>query len=221
MPKLSNLDRARALGFLEAGWTQHAVAAHFGICRKTVSRLQSRYRKTGDVKDRERSGRPRVTTQRQDRYIETTAVRKRFVTARSIQQSLNQAAGYGARRLSIQTIRNRLHASGLRARRPARRPLLTPAHREARLRWARRHRHWTMAQWRCVLFSDESRFCLRKSGWPFTSLEKTTRKICRVLCAKSDCVRRRQYYGLAWDSTRQSHTNGSPRRQSEQSTLYQ
>jgi hypothetical protein len=42
MTKLSNLDRARAVGFLEAGLTQHVVAVQFGVCPKIVSRLQFR-----------------------------------------------------------------------------------------------------------------------------------------------------------------------------------
>ncbi len=161
MAKLSNLERAHAIGFLEAGWTQVAVARHFGIHRKSVCRLVSRYRQTGDVKDRNRSGRSRVATRRQDRYTETSAVRRRFYTARSIQLDVQRAAGPRARRISDQTIRNRLYQAGLRAWRPARRPVLKAAHRAARLQWARLHRPWTRQQWQHVLFTDESRFCLK------------------------------------------------------------
>ena len=160
MVKLTNMDRARAIGFLEAGWVQTDVAIHFGVSRLTISRLQARLRATGDVADRPRSGRPRVTTRRQDRYIEVQATRSRFVSAHQIQLNIQAAAGPGNQRISTQTIRNRLHRAGLRARRPARRPLLTDVHKAARLQWARGHRHWTRAQWRRVLFTDESRFGL-------------------------------------------------------------
>ena len=155
------MDRGRALGFLQSGWSARRVAEHFGVHRVTISRLNSRFRDTGHVQDRSRSGRPRITTVRQDRYIETTAVRRRFVTARSIQLDLQRAAGPGAQRISDQTVRNRLHAATLRARRPAKCPALTDAHRAARLQWARQHRRWTRQDWGRVLFSDESRFCLR------------------------------------------------------------
>ncbi|GFW95921.1 transposable element Tcb2 transposase [Trichonephila clavipes] len=33
-------------------------------------------------------------------------------------------------------------------------------HRTARLQWCREHHNWTEQDWACVLFSDESRFCL-------------------------------------------------------------
>ena len=61
-----------------------------------------------------------------------------------------------------QTVRNRLHAAGIWAYRPAVRIVLTPRHRRARLRWTRAHARWTRAQWSRIVFSDESRFCLQQ-----------------------------------------------------------
>ena len=63
-------------------------------------------------------------------------------------------------RISTQTVRNRLHASGLHARKPAVRPPLTARHRNCRLQFARRHANWGVRRIRPVLFTDESRFCL-------------------------------------------------------------
>ena len=64
------------------------------------------------------------------------------------------------RRVSWQTIRNRSHDIGLRARGPMRLTPLTPEARRHRREWAEEHQHWGAEQWRSVLFSDESRFCL-------------------------------------------------------------
>ena len=63
-------------------------------------------------------------------------------------------------RISTQTVRNRFHASGLHARKPAVRPPLTARHRNCRLQFARRHANWGVRRIRPVLFTDESRFCL-------------------------------------------------------------
>ena len=63
--------------------------------------------------------------------------------------------------VSVQTIRNRLHAAGLKSRVPAKKPCLSQRHRAARLQFARNHVRWNRQQWRMVTFSDESRFCLR------------------------------------------------------------
>lgn len=158
MPRLSQLDRARALGNIQAGMGQAQVAAQFGVAKSTIKRLCRKYRQTGQVKDRPRSGRPCVTTPQDDRYISLTTLRNRTITARDLQARLR---GRGLN-ISDQTIRNRLHAAHLKARNAARRPEMTALHRQRRLRWCRDHRAWNLRQWSQVMFSDESRFCLRK-----------------------------------------------------------
>ena len=45
------------------------VSLHFGCTRKTIEYLRRRFRVTGNVADRPRSDRPRVTTAADDRYI--------------------------------------------------------------------------------------------------------------------------------------------------------
>ncbi len=39
---------------------------------------------------------------------------------------------------------------------------MTALHRQAHLRWCRQHVHWNLNMWRNVMFSNESRFCLRQ-----------------------------------------------------------
>jgi hypothetical protein len=158
--KLSNLDRARALGYLQSGRSARNVARTFHVSPTTMTNLLRRYNQTGDVKDRPRSGRPKVTTPVEDRRIRTIGLRRRVVSSPNIQSQIHAARGRGALRLSRQTIRNRLNGSGLRSRQPSVKQRLLPGHTQARLRWARIHAHWTRAQWRNVLFSDESRFSL-------------------------------------------------------------
>ncbi|KAK3105855.1 hypothetical protein FSP39_007173 [Pinctada imbricata] len=69
MPRLNKEQRLRAVGMIEADRRHSDVASHFGVTRITILRLASRYKTTGSVNDRRRSGRPRVTTAAQDRYI--------------------------------------------------------------------------------------------------------------------------------------------------------
>ena len=69
--------------------------------------------KTGTVQDRQRSGRPRVTSRRQDNYIRTSHLRNRFQSA-----SLTARSIPGHRRISPRTVRNRLREANIRPRRP-------------------------------------------------------------------------------------------------------
>ena len=66
-------------------------------------------------------------------------------------------------RISDQTVRNRLHQCGLRARRPLKGSTLKQCHRAARLQWGRTRHRWNRNTWQNILFSDESRFCLKFS----------------------------------------------------------
>lgn len=159
MPRLSLMDKARAIGQIQAGVPQKDVALLFGVSPSCISKLKYKYRATGDVKDRPRSGRPKVTTPQQDRYISMSALRNRRLSSRNLQARF---AGRYGRRISDQTVRKRLHAANLRARKPAKKPAMTALHRQNRMRWCRQHRPWNLNMWRNVMFSDESRFCLRK-----------------------------------------------------------
>lgn len=154
---LDHYSVARAVQLLEDGDRQCEVARRFGVSPSVVCRLWQRYRETGLYTQRPRTGRPRVLTARQDRYLTTLARRNRRLDAVSLRNEVQDATG---RRVSVQTILNRLHTAGLHARRPAVAPPLTRAHRRARLHFAREHVAWTLDMWRPVLFTDESRFCV-------------------------------------------------------------
>jgi transposase len=173
--KLSNEQRARAIGQLEAGATAAHVASHFGVNEKTIRRLRVKFATHGTVADLPRSGRPRETTLRQDRHIQLTHLRNRFAAPND---TARNTPGRNRPRISARTIRRRLKAVGIRCRRPYRGARLTPNHRRLRVAWALRHRRWRLNQWRTALFTDECKFNVdssdrrqnvyRRSGERFT-----------------------------------------------------
>lgn len=155
MPRLSKENRERCVGMLQAGMSQNAVAATVGTSQKTISLLWRRFQTTGSTDDRPRSGRPRVTTPREDRQIRLLHLRNRFLTA------VDSAQNALGRRISSQTVRNRLKRCGLKARRPYKGTELTDRHKTSRRNWARHHLRFRVQDWSRVLFSDESRFSLK------------------------------------------------------------
>ena len=136
------------------------VARMLNRHHKSVQQLWRKFQVTGSVADIARRPKRRVTTVRQDRHIRLSHCRRRFTTATS---TAHTTVGHHGRHVSPQTVINRLRESGLRARRPYVGLVLTRRHRQHRLRWARQHVRWTRADWANVLFTDESRFNLRRS----------------------------------------------------------
>lgn len=57
---------------------------------------------------------------------------------------------------SIRTMQRRLREEGIRKWRAVKRALLTQKHAKERLAWARAHQHWTVDDWKRVIWSDES-----------------------------------------------------------------
>lgn len=154
MPRLNAADRASALAMLECGRTQEQVARRFNVSRSTIVRLCRRVRVTGSFQDTHRTGRPRVTSGRQDVYIRQRHLRDRFLTAESTSRLV---IGNHGRQISRFTVSNRLRERGIYCRRPFRGLVLTRRHRQLRLHWALQNRG---RQWQNVIFSDESRFNL-------------------------------------------------------------
>jgi transposase len=154
---LTGNEAAQAVSMLQAGQVQRAVAGHFNVSQSVISRLWNRFQHTGNVAERPRSGHPRKTTVRQDRYLSNMAKRQRFENAVRLNSDFRTATGVC---VSSQTVRNRLHTANLRAYRPAVHPILTLRHRTACLQWARDHVNWQLHHWTPVLSTDESRFCV-------------------------------------------------------------
>ena len=102
MPRLRKDEREQAISMLRAGMTQLQVANHFNVSRMTITRLANRVRNTASTNDRPRSGRPRETTLRQDRYIRIIHLRNRFVNA---SQTARQTHGRNDNSISSQTVR--------------------------------------------------------------------------------------------------------------------
>ncbi|GFU42030.1 uncharacterized protein TNCV_4677141 [Trichonephila clavipes] len=72
MAQRKNLDdflRGRTIGRLECGRNQLEVSKELGIAQSVISRLWQRFQDDGNVSRCYSTGRPRVTTPNEDRYI--------------------------------------------------------------------------------------------------------------------------------------------------------
>ncbi|MEW8339733.1 MAG: helix-turn-helix domain-containing protein [Candidatus Thiodiazotropha taylori] len=94
MPRLNETLRNQAIGMLAVGIAKREVARRLNCHVSTISRLSTRYQQTGNVKDRPRPGRPKVTTRIQDRHIRIAHLRNRFLPATETAQQTRGTHGY-------------------------------------------------------------------------------------------------------------------------------
>ncbi|GFT02403.1 uncharacterized protein TNCV_4625331 [Trichonephila clavipes] len=66
---LDDFLRVRIIGRLDCGRTQLEVSEELGITQSVISRLWQRFQDDGNVRRFYSTGRPRVTTPNEDRYI--------------------------------------------------------------------------------------------------------------------------------------------------------
>lgn len=156
--ELSNENKGRILGLREAGWSYRAIALKIPCGKSTVCDVLKKYRQTGSIKNLKRSGRPRVTTTSQDKYIRVTSLRDRFQSAADISRTIiNEKT---QKPISDDTVTRRLSEAGLPGRIAKNKPKLTKKQKRVRLQWARKYSGWSKADWEKVLWSDESPFTL-------------------------------------------------------------
>jgi hypothetical protein len=136
-----------------------------------------KHTQTNKVKDLPRSGRPLVTSDRDNTVLQRLVRRMPFATSPVLKQHW-----LPNRRLSTRTFRNPLKSAGLKSRSVIKRPLLEDRHRRTRLAWCLARRGWNLRTWRKIHWSDESRFLLhvadgRMRGWRHKNTAYTPRNI--------------------------------------------
>ncbi|GFW16348.1 transposable element Tcb1 transposase [Trichonephila clavipes] len=155
-----------------------------------ISRLWQRFQDDGNVSRCYSTGRLRVTTLNEGRYLAVTAKINRQGTSSDLSRQLSLATGTT---VSRQTVYRRLGHISLYARRPVRGVQLTTTHCRLRLTWSREQALWTPQQCSCVMFSDESRFTLQSD-----SRRTLIRRAPGTRYHQENTIERHRYGGAGW-----------------------
>jgi transposase len=126
----------------ESGLKQGEIATELKRPLSFVQYTLAKYKKTGQVSELKRTGRPRSTSGTLDRRIVRLCNKKPTETASDIAAELGVICSRVFLLLGLtvshQTIRRRLHAQGLKSRSAAKVPLLSYINRLRRKLWCRR-----------------------------------------------------------------------------------
>ena len=144
---MSSITNQNILTLLQSGLSCHKVAAKTNVSYSTVRRL---YSTISHTLPRQRGGRPAKLSPQDRRQL----VRKVTCGAADTATKLKKSLDLG---VCVQTIRNTLKQEGLKAAVKAKKPFLSKTHRRRRLEFALEHQHWTLDDWRRVIWSDETK----------------------------------------------------------------
>lgn len=133
-----------------------SIGKTIGRGDKAVALVVKKWNEQRDLGRAAGSGRKRKTSEFDDRALVREVKRNRFITIEEIRQQ-DRFMG-----LSKRTISNRIREDGtFNSYWAARKPFISNNNRRKRLKWCHARKHWTVDQWRKVLWTDESPFVLR------------------------------------------------------------
>ena len=142
-----------------------AIAKELHCSRDTIQTWIKRYQETGDIQDEEGRGRKRKTTEKEDLDIINIVKKQRTSTLANISTEMSRQGVD----ISLMTVQRRLNEQDLYKLQSLKKPLLSDAHRDNRLKWAKKNEK---IDWSKVIFTDEttiSQFNKPKKVWRYKS----------------------------------------------------
>uniref|UniRef100_A0A4W6G8Q0 Transposase Tc1-like domain-containing protein n=1 Tax=Lates calcarifer TaxID=8187 RepID=A0A4W6G8Q0_LATCA len=163
MPKTRNQMQETCLKIQilsQEGYSCHQIARKCRCSPSAVGYTLQKYKRTNSLEDKPRSGRPRVSSARNDHILIHMCRENLPMTSQELQQQWSNQIGV---QCSTRTVCGRLLDHGLRSYKAAKKPLINERQRLARRRWAQAHKNWTnwtARNWKKIWWSDESSFQL-------------------------------------------------------------
>lgn len=144
MSELSVAERAQAVAYHDAGWTQKRIAERLGRTQQAISKTLKKVRETGSFESAPRSGRPPAMSIREKRRL------VRDIDKHPGQKWREFRTDYPH---SDTTLRAAAAEADIHKRVKRERPFLTPQQKTNRLAWAKNYKD---LDWKNVMFTDES-----------------------------------------------------------------
>jgi len=150
--EVSKTDRIVAATLHNEGYSLKQIAERISRSVSTVSDVIRRIKATGQFENSPRSGRPRISSARDDRQLVRLSRCNRRASSSLLATQWKLSTEQSP---SAQTVRRRLLEAGLEWKCAAKKPRLTKAHKLARKKFYNEVKSWSVDKWRTVLFSDE------------------------------------------------------------------
>ena len=158
--ELTDAERGMIIGAHRFGHSTREISVKFEIPRSTVSDVIVKWKREGVIKCPPRPIKPTVLTERDRRCLKRVVKSNRKSSLKDLAQEFREASSSTA---SDHTVRREINKLGFHGRAAVHKPLITRTNATRRLQWCRERRHWTVDQWKTVVWSDESRYQMWQS----------------------------------------------------------
>ncbi|KAK3569629.1 hypothetical protein QTP86_002583 [Hemibagrus guttatus] len=139
----------------QKGVSQRKIAKSLKLSSSTVHNIIQRFRESGTIAVRKGQGRKTILD-----ACDLRALRRHCITYRNatVMEITTWAQEYFQKTLSVNTIHHAIRRCRLKLYRSKKKPYLNMIQKRRRFLWAKAHLKWTVAKWKTVLWSDESKF---------------------------------------------------------------
>lgn len=107
-----------------------------------------------DSAESAKAGRPQKVSQSEKKHLALLISLNRAKNAAEAARLFNANR---ENKISVQTVRRVLKEYGLKAKKIKKKPAISKKNKWERLKWARKHREWTVEDWKRVIWSDETK----------------------------------------------------------------
>lgn len=150
--EFSEFQRGRILELHGQGMTNVKIAAELGVSNSGVGKFLKHWKETSTISDKPRSGRPQSLTPKEVRKMLTALKTGSVDNAADI---MHDPTLRGKKKPAKTTVLRALKTAHAKVRHQELKPATTRAQRKARVKFAQKWRHRTVAEWNKVVFSDE------------------------------------------------------------------
>ena len=156
MPVVTEYMRRRIVELHESGESQREISRLLNVSRHGVQGVLKRFSEGFGLKNKPKPSKRKLLCARDERKLLLKSKMNPKMTAKQLRQMC------GFEHVSVDTIKRSLRRQGQRGYIACRKPFLTKRLKLQRLKWCKMRIDWQKADWKRVIFSDESKMEL----WP-------------------------------------------------------
>lgn len=151
MKPISEETYNNVVSLLDRGLSARKIATELGVSRATVDRVRAKSRP--DI-PKNQGGRPTKLKSTDKRRLVRMITSGKADSATQVTRELRDISNV---EVSTETVRRALKEAGLKAATKKKKPRLLPRHIRQRLDFATKYQHWTIEDWKRVIWSDETK----------------------------------------------------------------